>query len=347
MPSWRKPPNTAAGSRALPSIWPAARRSARRSTRISIRPKKSFGRVPARRTIFSPGAPSYLGPTLVISTVRKVKRSFVYDYRCIRTGRTIREVRNQVEQNGKKKIVPNAELQTVERRLRRRLPRTCRTLRRARPARGPIMPSWAVTRSATSLSSSSTPNPSPGRRTRGTSTARPGSIPRRARSSRSSGARVASVDSTSSRNEDSSSGARPFSSTCPSSAPGRTASVPDWLRFEEAYLNESGKTFIRSKTEAVYENFQFFKSNSKSAIKRRRRRGGRVRPPRNSRLRRRRTVGVRPEEANPWESDLFALSLSFLSPSSLWPPRRRPASPARPRPARSRRPLRPPCLRAR
>jgi hypothetical protein len=59
-----------------------------------------------------PGAPNYRGPTLVISTVRKVKHSFVYDYQCIRAGRAIREIRNELEENGKRKMVPNAELQT-------------------------------------------------------------------------------------------------------------------------------------------------------------------------------------------------------------------------------------------
>ncbi len=60
----------------------------------------------------NPGAPGFLGPTLVISTVRKIKRSFVYDYQCLRAGRAIREVRNEIEENGKGRMVPNAELQT-------------------------------------------------------------------------------------------------------------------------------------------------------------------------------------------------------------------------------------------
>jgi hypothetical protein len=58
------------------------------------------------------GTSAYLGPTLVISTVRKMHRSFVYDYQCIRAGRAIREIRTELEENGKKKNVPNAELQT-------------------------------------------------------------------------------------------------------------------------------------------------------------------------------------------------------------------------------------------
>ena len=67
---------------------------------------------PGSMNYVGPGAPNYLGPTLVISTVRKVKHSFVYDYQCSRAGRTIREIRNELEENGKRKMVPNAELQT-------------------------------------------------------------------------------------------------------------------------------------------------------------------------------------------------------------------------------------------
>ena len=58
------------------------------------------------------GDPDFLGPTLVLSTVKKMKRSLVYDYQCIRAGRTIREIRTQLEENGKPKVVPNAELET-------------------------------------------------------------------------------------------------------------------------------------------------------------------------------------------------------------------------------------------
>ncbi|MEN6559544.1 MAG: hypothetical protein ABFD52_02055 [Acidobacteriota bacterium] len=57
------------------------------------------------------GTSPFLGPTLTISTVRKIKRSFVYDYRCVRAGRAFREVRAQLEENGKSKVVPDAELQ--------------------------------------------------------------------------------------------------------------------------------------------------------------------------------------------------------------------------------------------
>jgi len=54
----------------------------------------------------------YIGPTFTISRARKIKSTYVYDYQCVRAGRTIREVRTQLEENGKRKVVPNAELRT-------------------------------------------------------------------------------------------------------------------------------------------------------------------------------------------------------------------------------------------
>lgn len=80
----------------------------REEIRETIDPK--LDRSPAAPPSGSGAAP-FLGPTLTISTVRKIKRSFVYDYRCVRAGRTLREVRNQLEENGKSKVVPDAELQ--------------------------------------------------------------------------------------------------------------------------------------------------------------------------------------------------------------------------------------------
>ncbi|HPW17082.1 MAG TPA: hypothetical protein PLP83_01735 [Candidatus Aminicenantes bacterium] len=59
-----------------------------------------------------PGTSPFLGPTLTFSRARKVKRSYVYDYQCVRAGRAIREVRTQLEENGRKKVVPDAGLAT-------------------------------------------------------------------------------------------------------------------------------------------------------------------------------------------------------------------------------------------
>lgn len=58
------------------------------------------------------GWTNYSGPTLTLTRYRKIKRSFVYDYQCVRAGRVIREMRTQLEENGKRKVVPNAELET-------------------------------------------------------------------------------------------------------------------------------------------------------------------------------------------------------------------------------------------
>jgi hypothetical protein len=145
-----------------------------------------------------PNASNYIGPTLVFSTVNKIKRSFVYDYQCIRAGRSIREARTQLEENGKKKVRANAELQTS-------------VVVFGTALLGPVglfgerfQPDYSFTfagrtRSARSRSSSWTPRPSPARRPRATSTARPGSTPPPATSSRSNGAKAGSATSTSSR----------------------------------------------------------------------------------------------------------------------------------------------------
>jgi len=58
------------------------------------------------------GGGRFAGPTVAIAWMRKIKHKFVYDYRCVRAGRAIREMRTQLEENGKKKVVPNAELKT-------------------------------------------------------------------------------------------------------------------------------------------------------------------------------------------------------------------------------------------
>jgi hypothetical protein len=69
--------------------------------------------VPTILTVPGGKGVDFSGPSLVVSTVRKIHRSFVYDYQCIRAGRTIREIRTELEENGKTKNVPNAELKTA------------------------------------------------------------------------------------------------------------------------------------------------------------------------------------------------------------------------------------------
>jgi hypothetical protein len=67
--------------------------------------RASYEPDPVPMTIFA-------GPTISFRTVKKLKHSVVYDYQCVRGGRAIREMRTMLEENGKKKVVPNAALKT-------------------------------------------------------------------------------------------------------------------------------------------------------------------------------------------------------------------------------------------
>jgi len=60
----------------------------------------------------NPYRTTYSGPTITISKVKKIKHRFVYDYQCVRTARVLREMRTQLEENGKRKVVSNAGLRT-------------------------------------------------------------------------------------------------------------------------------------------------------------------------------------------------------------------------------------------
>jgi hypothetical protein len=75
---------------------------------ISRKPELDLSKLPPAT------ATPYSGPTVVIRTynIKKIKHSYVYDYQCVRAGRTIREVRTLLKEDGKKKVVPNADLAT-------------------------------------------------------------------------------------------------------------------------------------------------------------------------------------------------------------------------------------------
>lgn len=47
-----------------------------------------------------------------IVPLRRLRNSYIHDYQCIREGRSIRETRTLIEENGQKKNVPNTALQT-------------------------------------------------------------------------------------------------------------------------------------------------------------------------------------------------------------------------------------------
>lgn len=56
--------------------------------------------------------PKYLGPTITIDRINKIKHAFVHDFHCVRAGGTIRETRDLVSMNGRKKSLPDTEIQT-------------------------------------------------------------------------------------------------------------------------------------------------------------------------------------------------------------------------------------------
>lgn len=58
------------------------------------------------------GGTAFAGPTLSIGWTNKIKRTFVYDLQCGRSGGAVRETRTLLEENGKKKVVPDAEPET-------------------------------------------------------------------------------------------------------------------------------------------------------------------------------------------------------------------------------------------
>ncbi|MGB8960214.1 MAG: hypothetical protein WCC00_14495 [Candidatus Aminicenantales bacterium] len=213
---------------------------------------------PGSRNDFGPGAPSYLGPTLVISTVRKVKRSFVYDYRCIRAGRAIREVRNQVEENGKRKIVPNAELQTSN-------------VVFGTAFLGPVGLFGEHVQPGTDYVIAGrdrigdipvviiAAKPKPGAPDRRNLTGKAWVDPSTGQILKIewSESRVGRFDVFEKRGELFKRTPR-LVSLSEFSAEKNGIRFPSRLYVEEAYLKESGKAFIRSKTEAVYKDFQFF-----------------------------------------------------------------------------------------
>ena len=214
---------------------------------------------PGSTNDFGPGAPSYLGPTLVISTVRKVKRSFVYDDRFVRAGETIREARTQLEENGRRKIVPDATLRTS-------------MVAFGTGFLGPVgffgahvQPGYdfAVAGrdrigdiSVIIIDAKPKPGAPDARNLRGKAWVDPatGEILRIEWSE----SPVGRFDVFEKRGELFKRTPR-LTNLSEFGAGKNGIRFPSRLDVEEAYLKGSGKAFIRSKTEAVYKDFQFFK----------------------------------------------------------------------------------------
>ena len=235
----------------------------REEIRETIDPKldsKAVGatRDPGSTNYLPPGASNYIGPTLVISTVNKIKRSFVYDYQCIRAGRTIRELRTQLEENGKKKVRANAELQTS-------------VVVFGTALLGPVglfgerfQPGYSFTFAGKDkvgkievivLDAEPKPGAPPTRNLYGQAWVDPvtGNILRIEWSEN----RVGHFDIFQKRGEKFGRTPR-LTIRSEFSAEKNGIRFPSHLTVEEAYLNDKGKVFVRSKTDVVYKDFKFF-----------------------------------------------------------------------------------------
>lgn len=205
-----------------------------------------------------PGTTPFLGPTFVISTAKKVRRSFAYDYQCVRAGRAIREMRTQLEENGKRKVVPNAELQTS-------------VVVFGTALLGPVglfgerfQPAYAFTRAGEEIADGTRAvvieaRPKPGapasRNLYGKAWIDPatGDILKIEWSED----RVGRFDIFVRRGERYQRTPR-LTIRSEFSAEKNGIRFPSRLYVEEAYLKESGKPFVRSKTDVVYKDFKFF-----------------------------------------------------------------------------------------
>lgn len=213
---------------------------------------------PGSSNYLPPGASNYIGPTLVISTVNKIKRSFVYDYQCIRAGRTIRELRTQLEENGKKKVRANAELQTS-------------VIVFGTALLGPVglfgerfQPDYSFTFAGKDkvgkievivLDAEPKPGAPATRNLYGQAWVDPatGNILKIEWSE----SRVGRFDVFQKRGEKFERTPR-LTIRSEFSAEKNGIRFPSHLYVEEAYLNDKGKAFIRSKTDVVYKDFKFF-----------------------------------------------------------------------------------------
>lgn len=234
----------------------------REEIKETIDPKLDAAAEPSRQPVVvvqgGASAPAYLGPTLSISTVRKIKRAFVYDYQCIRAGRSIRESRTLLEENGKKKVRENAELQTsvvvygtallapvglFGARFQAHYDFKVVGEERAGPTRLLV------------VDAKPKPGAPPSRDLYGRAWINPatGDIHRIEWSEN----RVGNFDVFEKRGEKYKRTPR-LAIRSEFSAEKNGIRFPSRLEVEETYLNDKGKVFVRSRTEVVYRDFKFF-----------------------------------------------------------------------------------------
>jgi hypothetical protein len=200
----------------------------------------------------------YIGPTIWISRARKIRSSYVYDYQCVRAGRTIREVRTQLEENGKRKVVPNAELRTSV------VVWGTALMAPAGIFAERFQPDYAYTTAgsekigpvaAVVIDAQPKPGAPSSRNLYGKAWVDPatGDILRIEWSE----SRVGRFDIFEKRGQIYKRTPR-LVIRSEFSAEKNGIRFPSRLSVEEAYLNDAGKAFVRSKTEVVYKDFKFF-----------------------------------------------------------------------------------------
>jgi hypothetical protein len=209
-------------------------------------------------TAVADGTSPFLGPSIVISRVRPVKHSFVYDYQCIRAGRAIRELRTQLEENGKKKVRENAKLQTsvVIYGTALLAPVGLFAERFQPDFNYKVVGAETIGKTAALvLDASPKPGAPSSRNLYGQAWIDPatGNILKIEWSE----SRVGNFDVFQKRGEKYKRTPR-LTIRSEFSAERNGIRFPSRLFIEEAYLNDKGKAFVRSKTEVVYKDFKFF-----------------------------------------------------------------------------------------
>jgi len=205
-----------------------------------------------------PGTSPFLGPKVIISTVRKMKRSFVYDYQCVRAEGKIRETRTLIEENGKKRNAPNAKLETSIVAWGLALFGPVGLFgERVQPAydfaivgREPVGGIEAVV-----VDAKPKPGAPPSRDLYGKAWIDPASG--EILKIEWSESRVGRFDVFAQRGEAFKRTPR-LAIVSEFSAEKNGLRFPSRLTVEEAYLKESGKAFVRSTTDVVYKDFKFF-----------------------------------------------------------------------------------------
>lgn len=205
-----------------------------------------------------PGGARYAGPTLVVRGVRKIKHTYVYDYQCVRAGRTIREVRTLLKEDGKRKVVPNAELATS-------------VVVFGNALLGPVGLFGDRSRGGYDFAVSGEARVGPARVLVIEARPRPGAPPSRNLYGKAwidpktadilriewSENRVGHFDIFEERGRKFGRAPR-LVIRSDFSAEKNGLRFPSGLTVEEAYLKASGKAFVRSRTEVVYKDFKFF-----------------------------------------------------------------------------------------